>query len=158
MYLLFPYAFCFFKITSKCSCLKSLGINHIYISIIKSDHLFTDANAYLMAHFGSGSTVIHLDDVTCTGTETSLLRCSYDIDTTDCSHAQDAGVRCTPVRKLQKHVHSSTWMCWLSRTTPKVKLVSVFVHTQNWEEENLCNIHHTLYPEWLMLYIAMWLY
>ena len=123
--------FLFFKITSKWICLNSLGINHTYISTIKCDHLFTDANAYLMAHFGSGSTVIHLDDVTCTGTETSLLRCSYDIDTTDCSHTQDAGVRCTPVRKLQKCVHSSTCTCLFSRTTPKVTLVSVFVYTQN---------------------------
>ena len=72
-------------------------------------HLFADANAYLMAHFGSGYTVIHLDDVTCTGNETSLLHCSYDIDTADCSHAQDAGVRCTPVRKFEKlNVHSNT--------------------------------------------------
>ena len=88
--------------------------------------MFADANAYLMAHFGSGPTVIHLDDVTCTGNETSLLHCSYDIDTADCTHAQDAGVRCTPVRKFEK-----LNMCWLSRATPYVVLANVFAHTQN---------------------------
>ena len=32
--------------------------------------------------------------VSCTGSESQLLICSYDSNTGDCSHSEDAGVRC----------------------------------------------------------------
>lgn len=56
----------------------------------------TDATAYTNAYFGQGSGSIHIDDVSCTGTESRLIDCSYDSNTADCSHAQDAGVQCQP--------------------------------------------------------------
>ena len=46
------------------------------------------------ATYGQGSGPILLDDVGCTGTETSILNCPYDSNTADCTHAKDAGVRC----------------------------------------------------------------
>ncbi|XP_062903312.1 galectin-3-binding protein-like [Mobula hypostoma] len=49
--------------------------------------------------FGSGSGPILLDDVFCTGTETSLANCKtkgWKIH--DCQHSEDAGVRCDPRR------------------------------------------------------------
>jgi len=53
--------------------------------------------AYGSAHFGSAQLPILLDDVACTGSESSLVECTYDSNTTDCSHSQDAGTRCHPI-------------------------------------------------------------
>ena len=51
------------------------------------------AQALAFAFFGSGVGPIHLDDVNCRGSETSLLQCAYNpID--NCAHFEDAGVRC----------------------------------------------------------------
>ena len=51
--------------------------------------------AYNNAYFGVGSGPIHLDNVACTGTEEALVNCNYDPNTADCSHYEDAGVRCS---------------------------------------------------------------
>ena len=37
---------------------------------------------------------ILMDDVFCTGSETHLVNCSYDSDTQEDSHFEDAGVLC----------------------------------------------------------------
>ena len=52
------------------------------------------ARAYSSAFFGQGSGSILLDDVACIGTEGKLTNCIYDSFTGDCSHGEDAGVRC----------------------------------------------------------------
>ncbi len=36
-----------------------------------------------------------MDDVSCLGTETSLLQCTYDSDTSEDNHYEDAGVVCS---------------------------------------------------------------
>ena len=54
------------------------------------------AMAILYAHFGQGSGTIYLDDVACTGSESRLIDCTYDPDTSDCNHGEDAGIRCIP--------------------------------------------------------------
>ena len=64
----------------------------------------TDATAYSSAHFGQGSGTIVLDDVRCTGTEDRLVDCSYDRSTVDCTHSEDAGVRCRITRKCKSLV------------------------------------------------------
>uniref|UniRef100_A0A6I8NBT6 Lysyl oxidase homolog n=1 Tax=Ornithorhynchus anatinus TaxID=9258 RepID=A0A6I8NBT6_ORNAN len=47
------------------------------------------------ARMGQGMGPIHLTDVRCGGRETSLWSCSYrNITADDCSHSEDAGVRC----------------------------------------------------------------
>ena len=61
----------------------------------------TDATAYHNAHFGQGSGTIVLDDVQCTGTEERLVDCSYDRSTLDCTHYDDAGVRCQLTRECE---------------------------------------------------------
>ena len=55
----------------------------------------TGAVAFASARFGAGSGAIFLDDVACVGTETRLEECRHrGIGTEDCSHVEDAGVRC----------------------------------------------------------------
>jgi hypothetical protein len=50
--------------------------------------------------YGQGVGPINLDDVACSGSEASLLSCTYDSHTADCTHAQDAGVRCHSCKSL----------------------------------------------------------
>ena len=59
--------------------------------------LFADATAYSSAHFGQNpNIIIALDDVTCTTAQSRLINCTYDSNTGDCSHSDDAGVQCVP--------------------------------------------------------------
>jgi len=56
--------------------------------------IHTDPIAYGNAAFGQAALPILLDDLACSGSELQLIYCSYDSITTDCSHSEDAGVRC----------------------------------------------------------------
>ena len=50
-----------------------------------------------MAYFGEGNGTIYLDDVECTGSESSLLSCSHYMYLSDhnyCFHDEDVGVIC----------------------------------------------------------------
>ena len=52
--------------------------------------------AYYSAYFGQGSGPIWLDDVTCTGSESTLVNCShlgFNV-LRSCNHFEDVGVRC----------------------------------------------------------------
>ena len=51
------------------------------------------ARAFYSAYFGEGSGLIHLDDVSCEGEESSLFNCKHKSDH-NCGHYKDAGVRC----------------------------------------------------------------
>ena len=53
--------------------------------------------ALSFARFGEGTGPIWLDDVSCTGSESELLECYHNgIGNHDCSHFEDASVRCSP--------------------------------------------------------------
>ena len=49
---------------------------------------------YSGAHFGQGSGPIFMDDVACNGSESRLIDCVHDSNTTEDTHAEDAGVHC----------------------------------------------------------------
>ena len=63
--------------------------------VLKKKH--TSHSYYLIAHHRT----IVLDDVRCTGTEDRLVDCSYDSSTGDCTHSEDAGVRCQITRECK---------------------------------------------------------
>ena len=46
------------------------------------------------AYFGQGSGPIFMDEVRCDSSDTALLACPYDPDTSEDSHKEDVGVRC----------------------------------------------------------------
>ena len=55
----------------------------------------TGAVAIPRAFFGEGTGRIHLDDVNCERTETSLMQCpSNGVSEHNCGHSEDAGVIC----------------------------------------------------------------
>ncbi|XP_034564501.1 deleted in malignant brain tumors 1 protein-like [Notolabrus celidotus] len=56
----------------------------------------TALSAPLSAHFGEGSGPIWLDDVACSGRESSLTDCGHgEFGQHDCDHSDDAGVVCS---------------------------------------------------------------
>ena len=59
----------------------------------------TDAVAFSNAHFGAGTGSVFVTSVGCSGTETSLLGCSYSTSSSGCSHSDDAGIRCQCMSK-----------------------------------------------------------
>lgn len=55
---------------------------------------FSDPTAFSFATFGQGIGPIWVDNLACNGDEAQLLDCGYDSHTADCSHLEDAGLRC----------------------------------------------------------------
>ena len=59
--------------------------------------IYTGAIPYPNAWFGQGSGNIWLDDLRCSGTESSIFNCSHDgigVYGYNCGHDDDIGVEC----------------------------------------------------------------
>ena len=68
---------------------------------------FQDAEAsYLMAFFGEGTGPIWMDNVQCTGTESSLTECRRSAwGKHGCSHSEDASVSCNGTEGEDKELN-----------------------------------------------------
>ena len=64
-------------------------------------HLFS-GTAFGSAYFKEGTGSIVMDDVHCTGTESTLINCTHTTNH-NCVHSEDAGVRCTSSSKCEIH-------------------------------------------------------
>ena len=57
---------------------------------------YTAPTAYPRARHGQGEGPILLDNVVCTGSETSLQQCRHNgVGNHNCGHSEDAGVACS---------------------------------------------------------------
>ena len=68
-------------------------ITHVIMKKIMTI-LIIGSIAHTGAYFERGTAPTLLDDVACTGTESRLMNCRYDSNTSDCTHSEDAGVTC----------------------------------------------------------------
>ncbi|PIK49864.1 putative scavenger receptor cysteine-rich protein type 12 isoform X1 [Apostichopus japonicus] len=60
------------------------------------------SSASSLAHYGAGSGPIFMDNVGCTGFESSLMECSHSgLGNHNCGHHEDAGVSCTASRAIR---------------------------------------------------------
>ena len=75
-----------------------ISLKHIlYASVYSTaNKLFLGAVSYFYAHFGQGTGPILLDNVACSGTESTLLQCGYSTPSSTDTHSEDAGARCQP--------------------------------------------------------------
>ena len=65
----------------------------VITAILNHSLIASNVVAFERAYFGEGSGDIFLDELACTGNELQLTDCAVD-QSHDCTHAEDAGVRC----------------------------------------------------------------
>ena len=64
----------------------------------------SDVQSLPNAAFGQGTGPIYLTNVTCGATEIRLIDCPYSSDVSGLTHADDAGARCSGVRKYPHEI------------------------------------------------------
>ncbi|XP_064384964.1 uncharacterized protein LOC135333878 isoform X2 [Halichondria panicea] len=76
-------------------CDDSFGTNDAQVVCRQLGYSSEGATAQCCAAYGQGTGSIVLDDLACTGTETSLFDCPHSgIGTHNCGHSEDVGVTC----------------------------------------------------------------
>ena len=84
-----------FSSTGKYHETTSINTDVQWVTIHGNVNFPTGATAFSLAFFGQGTGAIWLDNVVCTGNETSLYECqNAGIGVHKCNHDDDAGVRC----------------------------------------------------------------
>jgi hypothetical protein len=81
------------------SIIESTGTIILYIRWFDKNinHFSSNPMVLRSAHFGPGSSLVHLHGVYCNGTETSITQCPHrEWGITDCDHHKDVGISCTP--------------------------------------------------------------
>ena len=59
------------------------------------------AEFFCCASYGQGNGLIWLDDLACTGTETSVYNCTHNgFGNHNCEHKEDIGVKCQGISKF----------------------------------------------------------
>ena len=72
-------------------------------SIIYDFFIYEAYTYYSSAYFGAGTGPIWLDDLSCSGSELTLLQCSHiGLGSHNCGHYEDVGVRCSETGSLLK--------------------------------------------------------
>ena len=72
---------------------------------------FVVALSYNTAFFGSGTDLpILVDNLDCQGNETSITKCAFETHTADCSHQEDAGVKCYTLDGLSITIYYTSFM------------------------------------------------
>ena len=71
--------------------------SHALVRNVSNDYIIVSPDQALSnAYFGQGSGPIFLDNVACSGTESTLLSCNSNrIGYENCGHHEDAGVKCS---------------------------------------------------------------
>lgn len=55
-------------------------------------------------YYGPGSGPVWLDNVACSGTESSILNCSHaGVGTHNCAHSEDVGIICQRKNRVTRH-------------------------------------------------------
>ena len=71
------------------------NLHNIFLDLHSKHLLFgLGVQVFSQASFGEGTGRIWLENVACTGNERALMNCSASYSGNNCSHDQDAGVRC----------------------------------------------------------------
>ena len=70
---------------------------HVTQKLLHMLYILSGAVAVPLAQFGPGIGIIHLDDVQCNGSESTLANCSHrGVGDHNCHLLEDAGVICSP--------------------------------------------------------------
>ena len=88
---------------------------------------FTDQayTFYSSAYFGAGTGPIWLDDLSCSGSELTLLQCSHKgLGSHNCGHYEHVGVRCSETGSLLK---KRCFVIYFDHFTQEVVLMVMFV-------------------------------